>query len=252
METTALFATPDLFQARRVLCVQPHYDDNDIGAGGTVAALRAAGADILYLTATDDLMGVIDPALPAEVAAARLRAEQEEAGAIIGVGAHYRLGYPDAGAYDYLSLRRDIIRHIRLLRPDLLLTVDPWLSYEAHRDHRQVGLATAEAFALYNLPRLATDPQVDAAFAPYEMLGIGFYFTEAPNTLVDITPYRETKYRALACYRSQLTPEAVAQLTFLLDLKQREYGQRKGCAYAEALKLLRPGTLHCNVDARRM
>lgn len=252
METTIPFAIPDLFQARRVLCVQPHYDDNDIGAGGTIAALHAAGVEIIYLTATDDLMGVLDATLPADVATARLQAEQEEAGAIIGVGAQYRLGYPDAGAYDYFALRRDIIQHIRLLRPDALLTVDPWLPYEAHRDHQQVGLATAEAFCLYNLLRISTDPEVDRGFVPYEMAGIGFYFSQAPNTFIDISPYREAKYRALAAYRSQLTPDDVARLSFILDLKQQQYGAAKGYAYAEALKVLGPGTLHCNVDAYRM
>ena len=30
---------PDLSGARRLLCIQPHYDDNDLGAGGTIAAL---------------------------------------------------------------------------------------------------------------------------------------------------------------------------------------------------------------------
>ncbi len=37
---------PDLGAAKRLLCIQPHYDDNDIGAGGTIAALGDAGADI--------------------------------------------------------------------------------------------------------------------------------------------------------------------------------------------------------------
>ena len=63
---------PDLKQARRVLCVQPHYDDNDIGAGGTIASLAAAGADVWYLTATDDLVGVLDASLSDEEARRRL------------------------------------------------------------------------------------------------------------------------------------------------------------------------------------
>ena len=42
----ALLAPPDIMQARRVLCVQPHPDDNEIGMGGIVAALAAAGCEI--------------------------------------------------------------------------------------------------------------------------------------------------------------------------------------------------------------
>ncbi len=36
----------DLLTARNVLCVQPHYDDNDLGAGGTVARLKSLGATV--------------------------------------------------------------------------------------------------------------------------------------------------------------------------------------------------------------
>ena len=36
----------EILQAERVLCVQPHYDDNDIAAGGTFALLADAGRDL--------------------------------------------------------------------------------------------------------------------------------------------------------------------------------------------------------------
>jgi len=243
---------PDLHHARKLLCIQPHYDDNDIAAGGTIATLRAAGATIIYLTATDDLVGVVDPTLSDAAATARLRQEQAEAGALIGVSEHHWLGYPDAGEYDYFELRRQIISYIRLLRPDFLLTVDPWLPYEAHRDHRQVGLAVAEAACLQGLVRLRSDPQADRGYEPYRLAGVGFYFTHVPNTFVDITGYRERKYQALASYRSQLPPDVLKEMLLALDRKQREYGEGKGFAYAEALKVLRPGQLHCDVDAWRM
>ena len=51
---------PDLFSATRVLAIQPHYDDNDIAAGGTIAALIDAGIEVVYCTVTDDLVGVVD------------------------------------------------------------------------------------------------------------------------------------------------------------------------------------------------
>ncbi len=123
--------------ARRVLCVQPHYDDNDLGAGGALAALHDAGTELIYLTVTDDLMGLVDASLPDEAAAAQLKAEQSAAGAIIGVDQQIWLDYPDAGEYSGVDLRRRIIQAIRSLRPDWLITCDPWLPYEAHRDHQR-------------------------------------------------------------------------------------------------------------------
>ena len=94
------FEPPDIYEAKRILAVQPHYDDNDIGAGGTLAALVENGAALFYLTVTDDLVGVIDQSLTEEQMTAQLRAEQDQAGKAIGVSAQYWLGYPDAGKYD--------------------------------------------------------------------------------------------------------------------------------------------------------
>jgi LmbE family N-acetylglucosaminyl deacetylase len=73
MSSESILPKPDIFQAKTVLFVQPHYDDNDIAAGGTLAAFHAAGARLVYLTVTDDLVGVIDPTLSDEEAAAQLK-----------------------------------------------------------------------------------------------------------------------------------------------------------------------------------
>ena len=60
MDLEQVIPKPDLLTARVILAVQPHYDDNDIGAGGTLAALAASGVEVYYLTVTNDLVGVID------------------------------------------------------------------------------------------------------------------------------------------------------------------------------------------------
>lgn len=243
---------PDLRAARRLLCVQPHYDDNDIGAGGTLASLAAAGAHLTYLTVADDLLGVLDPALPDAQARSRLVAEQERAGRAVGVAEHRRLDYPDAGAWDLVALRRDIVREIRRLRPDFVVTVDPWLPTEAHRDHLRVGLVTAEAVLLHGLPRLRTDPEVDGAWTPTPLRGIAFMFTARPNTLVDIAAGRAAKHEALDAYRAQFTAQGLALLHRGLEAQERAAGRRAGCEFAEALRVLHPGHLHCNPDAEEM
>jgi len=248
MPLESILPVPDVLQAKRVLAVQPHYDDNDIAAGGTLAALGEAGAEIFYLTVTDDLMGVIDASLSPEAAAAQLKREQEAAGKIIGVRQHYWLGYPDAGKYDYFELRAGIIEHIRLVKPDFVFAPDPWLAYEAHRDHVQTGLAAAEASILYGLSRLpSSDPAVDAAYGGHELLGIAFYYAREPNTVVDISPAREKKEQAVRCYQAQFSPDGMDQLLMVLDFKSRQYAEGRGCSHAEALKVLNPTALHCGI-----
>lgn len=234
----------DLRRAKRILCVQPHYDDNDIAAGGTLADLHDGGAELIYLTVTDDLVGVLDTELSVEQAAQRVRADQQAAGEIIGVSRQIRLEYPDAGEFSYFELRRQIVRWIRTLRPDFILTCDPWLPYEAHQDHIRTGLAAAEALLLYNLPRYATEARVDRAYEPYDITGIAFYLSPVPNLTYDITRTRTRKRRALACYQAQFTPESLAELQVTLEAMDRQAGQAAGFEYGEPLKLLSPGQLH--------
>ncbi len=228
--------------------MQPHYDDNDIGAGGTLARLGDAGAVLTYLTVTDDLVGVLDAELSDEAARAQLRDEQAEAARAIGVGNQIWLNYPDAGDWDYFALRKRLVAEIRRFGPDFVLTVDPWLPYESHPDHLRVGRACAEAVMLQSLPRFASDPEVDAAFEPRDVTGIGFYFTREPNTVVDISATRERKHRAIDAYRAQFRPEALALLHRGLETAEREWAREQAFEFGEGLKVLRPGHLHVNLD----
>jgi LmbE family N-acetylglucosaminyl deacetylase len=238
---------PNLREAKRILAIQPHYDDNDIGAGGALAALAAGGAEVDYLTVTDDLVGVLDATLSDEEATARLRSEQESAGTEIGVKRQFWLGFPDAGDYDHHTLRREIIRHIRMLRPDFLFSVDPWLPYEAHGDHLKTGRAVTEAALLYGFPRLATDPEIDRDYQSHTLLGIALYFTLKPNQIFDISEFRERKHRAIDAYRAQFTSESLEQLHRGLDFVERAWAEGKAFSHGEALKVLSPAQLHCGL-----
>ena len=247
MDLEQVIPKPDLLTARVILAVQPHYDDNDIGAGGTLAALAASGVEVYYLTVTNDLVGVIDDKLTLQEATRQLRAEQAEAAAAIGVKGQYWLGYPDAGPFDHFDVRRGIIQHIRMLRPDFIFTVDPWTPYEAHTDHIRTGLAAAESAILYGFSRLSTAQEVDAAYQPYEIKGIVFYHSWVPNTYFDITHTREKKHRALDAYKAQFAAEDFPMLHMWVEIKERMHAEScttPGCTHAESLKVLNPRLLH--------
>jgi len=240
--------SPDLARARRVLAVQPHYDDNDIAAGGTLAALADAGAELHYVTVTDDLVGVLDASLPDAEARPRLRAEQERAGAEIGVAAHYWLDYPDAGDWSQHDLRREVIRHVRMVRPDFLFSVDPWLSREAHGDHLKTGRAVAEAALLYRFPRLRTDPDVDAGYEPHALAGVAFYFTSEPTTIFDVSKTRARKERAIGAYAAQFSAGELSGLQRVLEAAERRCAEGRGFSHGEPLRVLAPAQLHCAVE----
>lgn len=243
-----LLPTPDIFSAKRILCVQPHYDDNDIAAAGILKQLQQNGAEIFYLTVTDDLMGVIDTSLTPEAAAEALKRDQLAAGEIIGIKEQNWLGYPDAGQYDYFDLRRDLLKYIRQLKPDFVFAPDPWLTYEAHRDHIQTGLATAEAVMFAGLIKIASsDPAVDSDYEGQPIDGIVFYYTREPNTIADITSTWGDKISAVRCYQAQFEPDDMDMLVMALDMKSRQVAADRDFEYGEPLKVLHPQSLHCGI-----
>ncbi len=248
MTIETILPTPDILSARRVLCVQPHYDDNDIGAAGTLVRMAQAGAEIYYLTVTDDLMGVLDASLATEAAAAALKRDQLAAGKIVGVKEQFWLGYPDAGQYDRFKVRGDILRMIRMLQPDFILAPDPWLTYEAHPDHVNTGLATAEAVLFSGLTRIASsDPEVDAAYRGHAIAGVAFYYTREPNEIMDVTSTWDSKVAAVKCYGTQFTSDGMEELLLALELKSRQAAAGKDFLHSEPLKILHPSALHCGI-----
>ena len=234
----------ELRDARSILCIQPHYDDNDLGAGGTIAALSDTGCEVVYLTVTDDLVGVKDESLSDEQATTVLRGEQARAGKEIGVVEQVWLEFADAGEWDYFAVRRELIKQIRRLRPDFLFTVDPWLPLEMHQDHLRVGRAVAEASFLHGMRRMRVDPEIDAAYQPYAIAGVVFYFTAEPTLCFDIGAVRQRKHRAIDAYRAQFGEDELRLLHAGLEAKEREWAAAEPFSHGEALRVLPPGAFH--------
>lgn len=240
---SSLLPTPNLLDAERILCIQPHADDIDIACGGTIARLAAAGKHITYLTVTDGGAGAAQRIDEATLAKIRVQ-EQLQAGQLLGVKEYLWLGYRDA---DYLApedLQRDLITAIRKVRPDTVITLDPWLLYEAHPAHRNVGLCAAAAVLFSGMGNIG-----DEATEPHGVSTIAFGFTSRPNQFVDVSSVWGRKVQAIRAHASQF-PEAVWGFYGTYFAKRAElYGEQAGCAKAEALKVFTPMHLHCNVDA---
>ncbi len=245
-----LFPVPDLMKARRILCVQAHPDDGELGAGATVARLTREGAAVIYLTVTDGGAGTRDPAVrPSELAAIRRR-ESEEAAALLGVTEMIWLDFPDSGCPELRAVREKIFETVRRVRPAVVMVMDPWLPYEAHTDHRIIGLATAEAVLLGGYPHVCPRDQA-AGLAPHGPEAIAFYGTSRPNTFIDVTATWPRKLEALSKHRSQFPPEKLKTISDYLTLKAREHAAGRGFELAEAFKVLTPFQLHFFEDAWR-
>ena len=248
MTIDSILPAPVIFAARRILCIQPHYDDNDMAAAGTLIQLARQGAEVIYLTVTDDLMGVTDVSLSDESAAQVLKRDQLAAAGFVGVTGQFWLGYPDAGDYSYFALRRDILKYIRSLLPDFIFTVDPWLTYEGHWDHIRTGLAVAEAVLFTGLTKIASsDPEIDSRYREHDLQGVVFYHTRQPNYIANITDTWDQKVAAIRCYEAQFSKEGMDDRVALLDAKSSQVANGHFFERGEPFKILSPSALHCGL-----
>jgi LmbE family N-acetylglucosaminyl deacetylase len=234
---------------RKVLCVQPHPDDTDFAAGGLISKLTRRGCEVIYVTMTDGRIGTLDPSLyPEKLASVRVE-EQREAAEILGVKKLTWLNYRDSELKVTFEARNKLVTLIREFQPDLILTVDPWLTYEAHPDHVATGVLAVEA-AFFALFPYANPGDAREGLKPHPTAFIAFYWTRKPNVYVDITDYMDTKLRAVSSHKSQYPPGGFGEIENLLKTYSALMGKKIGVQYAEAFKVLSPlRHLHCCVYA---
>lgn len=197
MEIQKLLGIPDFLQAKRVVCVQPHPDDNEVGMGGTVSRLRQASCEIAYITVTDGRAGVPDEDTSAGEMIEIRKRERERAGVILGVSDQYALGFADASAYTVQDVVDKLVPLFRTLRPDVVFTVDPWMPYEAHPDHLKTGHAVAQAMLFVN------NPSVCREYPVAQVPQIAFYATAYPNRFVDVSAQWSLKIESIRAHESQ-------------------------------------------------
>jgi LmbE family N-acetylglucosaminyl deacetylase len=190
-----------------VLAVAAHPDDIDFGSAGTIATLVAQGAVVSYCIATSGDAGGFDDT-PRDQMAGLREAEQRAAGAAVGVTDISFLGYLDGQLTVTLELRRDISRHIRRVRPDLMIIPTPnrnWARIAvSHPDHLAAGEAAMcaiypDARNPFAHPTLLADEGLEAWSVPEVWLS----GDEIADHWVDITDHWDAKVAALQAHASQ-------------------------------------------------
>lgn len=165
--------------AKTILAVLAHPDDESFGLGGTLALYAQRADDTYYVCATRGEAGTVDPEyLNGYKDTAELRTEElMRAAKKLGLKDVFLLDYRDSGmpgsednkhpdalinhSIDEVAGR--IVKYIRELEPDIVLTFDPIGGYK-HPDHIHVHQATNLAFERAGDPSF--HPQAGAPFKP--------------------------------------------------------------------------------------
>ena len=148
----------------RLMAVLAHPDDETLGVGGTLVHYARQGVETHLVTATHGEAGRYGDGTehPGPQALGVIR-EQElrRAAAVLGVRSLTLLDYRD-GSLDQAEPREAIARiarHLRAVRPQVVVTFDPYGGY-GHPDHIAVSQLTTAAVAA------AADPGFRVEVAP--------------------------------------------------------------------------------------
>jgi LmbE family N-acetylglucosaminyl deacetylase len=213
-----------------VLVMMAHPDDPEFFCGGTLARWAGEGREIHYLLATSGDKGSDDGSVPTEELVARRELEQRAAADVVGVRQVVFLRYRDGELVSDLSLRRQLVRAIRLFRPEVVVTTDPrrYLVGDRrinHPDHRAIGDAVlAAVFPAASNPRMFPELVQVEGLVPHAPREIYLANTAEPNYEVDITDVMDQKIRAIERHESQLTDPA-GQLGRVRQRAAREDGR---------------------------
>jgi len=230
-------------QPKVILCVVAHPDDIEVGIGGTIATYIAAGAKAYYLVLTNGNKGSEDRSMNPDQLRDTRRAEQRSAAQILGVSDVFFCDYGDGELVCDLNVKRDIVRVIRQVKPDVVFTLDPTVVYSTltgtvnHPDHRAAGQATLDAvFPLardhMTFPELITNENLE----PHKVQTLLLMNLEQQNFYVDISAQMEKKLEALRAHQSQFSdPENVE---VWLRQQAEKAGSHIGAKYAESFMRL--------------
>lgn len=192
----------------RVLVITAHPDDVDFGAAGTVATWTRAGIEVVYCIVTDGDAGGSDASVSRANMAVLRRAEQVAAAKCVGVDDVRFLGYPDGRVEPTISLRKDLTRVIRQVRPDRVVAPSPDRNYarigSSHPDHRAVGAAALDAVYPDARNQFAfPDLLADEGLEPWIVREVWLSASPQAQHYVDITETFGSKVAALQAHQSQ-------------------------------------------------
>jgi LmbE family N-acetylglucosaminyl deacetylase len=233
----------DYWTPARALVVVAHPDDIEFGCAGTVARWVREGAHVTYALVTNGAAGSSDPDMTRERLAELREVEARASAKVVGVDQVEFLGYEDGLLEPTLEVREKIVRLIRRVRPEVVVTTDPTTRYFAdryinHPDHRAAGEATLAAVIPGSDTRLAYPELLEEGLEPVKLTGVWLMMNMEPNLVVDIGDYLDKKIESLACHVTQIGDDLDESLGWVRTMAEFSAADQP-FQYGEAFRVFR-------------
>jgi bacillithiol biosynthesis deacetylase BshB1 len=209
-----------------VLVIAPHPDDAELGMGGAIQIMLAAGKQVGVLDLTD---GEPTPHGSPEIRAA----ETAAASKTLGLTWRENLGLPNRSLQPTIDARKKLAGVIRSTRPNWLFA-PYWV--DAHPDH-VAATELVEAARFWS--KLTKTDMPGEPFHPqriYNYYCVHLKMHATPAFVLDISDQWETKLAAIKCFQSQFVKgREHPQPSFLDQLRDEAsyWGKSIGVRYGE-------------------
>lgn len=231
---------------RTILAVGAHPDDIDFGGSATIAKLVSEGWEAYYVVCTDGSRGSSNPKMTHEELAGIRKREQLEAARVLGVKEVFFLDHTDTELQCNHELREQIVRLIRTVQPEVVMTIDPTFFFEKipfpgndshfvnHTDHRAAGLATMDAVFPLARDRLTYPLHEQGGLMPHRVneLWLLNWGRLERDYLVDVSSSMEKKLQAIQAHVSQFDDFDTLKKR-ILD-RAKYYAEKEDYEYAES------------------
>jgi len=227
---------------RKILAIAAHPDDLDFSCAGTIAKLSSQGNEVFYLIISDGSKGSHKVKVAAGKLAKIRKEEQKLSAKAIGVKEVIFLGIKDGEIENTKSLRKETVKVIRKIKPDIIFSFDPANfdfenPYRSHRDHRQAGEAVFDAIFPASGNESFFPELLKQGYKPHQIKEIWFFASPKPNKFIDITKTIGNKIKALSCHVSQIV--SMKEIEKRIKYWARSFGKKKRYKYAEAFRVIR-------------
>ena len=223
---------------QRVLVITPHPDDADFWCSGTIAKWIGDGATVRYVLCTDGGKGTTDPNISSAELSKIREQEQADAAESLGVQELVLLHHPDGFLEDEDEFRKELVRQIRQVQPDVVLCPAPYRKNLAwHRDHRITGQVTLDAVFPCARDHLHfVELWRDEGLEPHKTGTILFWGTEQADTIIDISDSMDAKFKAVSAHQSQMDGRTAKEIEEFIKERAQVSEGGSGKEYVAAFR----------------
>jgi len=228
---------------QRIAAIMAHPDDADFICAASCARWVAEGHHVTYVVITDGSKGSDDRAFSRDDLVAQRQAEQRAAAAILGVQDVVFMGLEDGALVPDLTTRKELVRVLRRIRPDVVVCQSPNTYYYGdtyinHPDHRAAGVAVIEAVFPAARNHRVFPELLEEGLEPYRTSEVWISEANGIDTWVDVTDFLDLKIAALRAHPGQMNDWDPEEMI-------RKWASESGAAadppvtYAEDYKVMR-------------